>query len=82
MVLSDVALVTYRGLRDKVQGRSRANILKSSSDYSEVCGSVAIFTWVVVGRREMCVCVLLAPGDYSQLPGAEIQAVREELLGG
>lgn len=42
--LSNVALVTYRGLRDKGQGRSRTNILKSSSDYPEVCSCVAIFT--------------------------------------
>lgn len=42
--LSNVALVTYRGLTDKGQGRSRANILKSSSDYPEVCSCVAIFT--------------------------------------
>lgn len=37
-------LVTYRGLGDKGQGRSRTNILKPSSDYPEVCGCVAIFT--------------------------------------
>lgn len=42
--LSNVALVTYRGPRDKGQGRSRTNILKSSSDYPEVCSCVAIFT--------------------------------------
>lgn len=50
--LSNVALVTYRGLRDKGQGRSRTNILKSSSDYSEVCSCVAIFTQeaVCMGR--------------------------------
>lgn len=42
--LSNVALVTYRGLRDKGQGRSRTNILKSGSDYPEVCSRVAIFT--------------------------------------
>lgn len=51
--LSNVALVTYRGLRDKGQGRSRTNILKSSSDYPEVCSCVAIFTQGAVCTRRL-----------------------------